>query len=872
MRHDSGEVSTSVNPAEPPRYAVGRFAFAAILLSWSVAGVCQSGAPSDLPVEADPLPGQPQVLDARPDIVVVGRRGQVDTVVDTLATLDAGAIAATGATSIDELLRTIRGVTQSGDGQEPIFLLNAQRVSGYQEIGNLPPEAIEKVEVFPEPVALQYGYPPTRRIVNFITKRRFRQLALKQAVGTSTRGGADTANAHVDFTRLQGDGRLTLSLDARHTDALLQARRRVLPDPDVPFDARGNITGTLTGGEIDPLLSALAGQFVTIVPVPSEALPGGGTALGGFVAAANQPRLFDLSPLRTLTPSNDTVHGEAVIANRIGRTLSGSLTVTADHSRERSVFGPAGATFVVPGGSRYSPFGTDVLLQRYLVEAPPLSQRTDITTLHAGTVMRGAWHGWQWDWTGTLDTQHRNGIVEKAIDTRATNTAIAAGADPFRPFDPSLLGNRLVDRTTQSTYGAGTKFVATNRPLRLPAGRVTLTATIEGEQIGTDSRTRGATPSAIAFDRSRIEGAVALDLPIASRREDVLPWVGDVSANASATIRRVGGFGDLSDSTLGATWAPFTGLQLLAQYKRSAAAPTLDQLAAPQISAPQVPLFDFGTGRSTLVTLFLGGNPALAAERRHTRSIGATVKPFAKSELRVGANYEATEIRDGIQTIYALTPAVQSALPDLFVRDGTGALVSVAFRPTNVFRERRRTLNITLAANGQLGRAKPPATPGGRPPDRPTFYGGIGPTIRFADRIELRPGMTMLDLLDGDTLSGGTTQRLAGYGYGGLNYLGNGGTFDFYCTGGATVRGGVAASTLTFSPLCKINVSATLSLQHVLPRHDWTRQLGFKLEIANVTDARQRVRDATGLIPYRYQPDLLDAVGRSVVLSLRKLF
>ncbi|SFN83323.1 TonB dependent receptor [Sphingomonas sp. OK281] len=844
------------------------------MLSWSAAGISQSGMPSGVPVKADPDPlqDQPDASNSRPDIVIVGRRGQVDTAIQPLATLDAGAISATGATSIDELLRTIRGVTQSGDGQEPIFLLNAQRVSGYQEIGNLPPEAIEKVEVFPEPVALQYGYPPTRRIVNFITKRRFRQLSLKQAAGTSTRGGAGNANAHVDYTRLRGDGRLTLSLDARHTDALLQTRRRVLPDPDVPFDARGNVTGTLAGGEIDPALSALAGQFVTIVPVPNGPLPIGMVGLGGFVADANRPRLFDLSPLHTLAPSNDTFHGEAVIANRIGRRLSGSLTLTADHSRERTVFGPASTTLLISGDNPYSPFGRDFLLQRYLVEAPPLSQRTDITTLHAGSVVRGAWRGWQWDWTGTLDTQHRNGIVAKAIDMTAANAAIAGGADPFRPLDPALLAKRLVDHTVQSTYGAGTKFVATNRPLRLPAGRVTLTATFEGEQIGTDSRTRGANPSAIAFDRSRVEGAVALDLPIASRREDVLPWVGELSANASATVRHVGGFGNLSDSTLGANWAPFAGLQLLAQLKRSAVAPTLDQLAAPQISAPQIPLFDFATGRSTLVTLFLGGNPALSAERRRTRSIGATVKPFAKSELRIGATYEATDIRDGIQTIFAITPAAQAALPELFVRDGTGALASVAFRPINVFRERQRTLNITLAASGQIGRAKPPTTPDGRPPDRPTFYGGIGPTVRFADRLELRPGAPTLDLLDGDTLSGGTAQRLAGYGYGGLSYLGNGGTFDFYCTGGATVRGSVAASTLTFAPLCKINLTGSLSIHHFLPRRDWTRHLGLKIEIANVTGARQRVRDATGLVPYRYQPDLLDPVGRAVVLSLRKLF
>lgn len=801
------------------------------------------------------------------DIVIVGERGAVVTGVEPLATFDAAAIAANGATSIGELLRTIRGVTQSADGQEPIFLLNAQRVSGYPEIGNLPPEAIEKVEVLPETVALQFGYPPTRRVVNFITKRRFRQVALKQADGTATRGGVDSSNAHVDLTRLHDDARLTLSLDARHTDALRQSRRRVAPDPDIAFDTRGNVTGTGAGGEIDPALSAIAGQIVTVAPVPDTA-----PTLAGFAAGANRLRLSDLSPFRSLAPANDTFHGEMVVADRIGGGLAGSLTLTADHSRDVTRYGPASATLFVPAGNPYSPFGRDVLLQRYLVEAPPLGQRTDTTTLQLGGVIRGVVQGWQWDLTGNLDAQRKVGVVTKAIDTGPANAAIAAGADPFRTLVPELVARRLIDRTRQTTRSGDAKLVATNRPLRVPAGRVTVTATLEAERSDADATTRGPDPYAVAFGRTRVEGAITLDVPIASEREGVLPWIGELAANGSAAVRDVQGFGTLSDTTLGLSWAPIAGLQFLAQSKRSGTAPTIDQLATPQASAPQVPLFDFATGRSTLVTLLFGGNPALLATYRTTRSIGATLKPLAKSELRISATYEATRIDAGIQTVYALTPATQAGLPDLFVRDASGALTTVAFRPTNIYRERQHNLNLTLAANGQLGQAKPPATPGGRPPDRPSFYGGIGPTIRFSDRIELRRGSAGLDLLAGDTLSGGVTPRLSGYGYGGLSYLGNGGTFDFYCTGGSRVRGAVAASTLAFAPLCKVNLTGSLSIHHFLPRQGWTRHLGFKLEIANVTDAQQRVRDGLGGVPYRYQPDLLDSIGRTITFSVRKLF
>ncbi len=86
--------------------------------------------------------------------MVTGVRGSAVTDVAPIAVLGRDAIDATGASTMAELLQAIRGSTQSADGSDPIFLLNAQRVSGYQEIGSLPPEAIEKIEILPEPAAL----------------------------------------------------------------------------------------------------------------------------------------------------------------------------------------------------------------------------------------------------------------------------------------------------------------------------------------------------------------------------------------------------------------------------------------------------------------------------------------------------------------------------------------------------------------------------------------------------------------------------------------------------------------------------------------------------------------------------------------------
>jgi hypothetical protein len=45
-----------------------------------------------------------------------------------------------------------------------------------------------------------------------------------------------------------------------------------------------------------------------------------------------------------------------------------------------------------------------------------------------------------------------------------------------------------------------------------------------------------------------------------------------------------------------------------------------------------------------------------------------------------------------------------------------------------------------------------------------------------------------------------------------------------------------------------------------------------RLEVRNLFNTKPRVRDAAGEMPFSYQPDLLDPLGRTVGFSIRKLF
>lgn len=797
---------------------------------------------------------------------MVGQRNSVVKGLDPLATLDHNTLDSIGATSMADLLRVIKPLTQSADGGDPIFLLNGQRVSSYQEIGSLPPEAIDKVEVLPEPAALRFGYPPTRRVVNFITKRNFRQIETSVAAGSTTRPGSSVAEGNFNLTRLHKDQRVTLTLQRQHTSPLLQSKRRVLPNPQVLFDSIGNITAP-TGGEIDPALSQIAGQPVTVVPVPQPEADR--STLGAYAAGANQPRLFDLGPYRTLSPRKEEWKAESVLADKIGG-LSGSLDLSAEQSTETAMSGPAAITLTVPASNPYSPFAATVLLHRYLTEAGALHTRQTTTTLHGGSTLRGAISGWLWDWTASVDRKLIGGFSENGIDLAAANAAIAAGANPFAPLDPSLLSDRLVDRAHLLTRTMNSKLVVNGMPVQLPAGPLTVTGTVEAERLTASSVTKGADPFNLQLGRTRTEAGIAVDIPLTSRTDHVLSAIGNLSLNGSINARRVSGFGSLYDSTVGVTWGPFKGVQVLFQDKHSGTAPDMEKLASPIVHVANVPVFDFATGRTEVVTVTNGGNPDLAAERKHVRSVALNVKPFLGKEIRVTTTYEDTDIRNQAGDVYALTPQLESVFPDLFVRDATGHLVSVIFQPTNFYRERQKTLNIVLNAGGPVGAKR--STRVGAGDSRPNYYAGAGPTIKFSDRLQLRSGAPELDLLSGDSVTGWKTARFSGYFFAGIGQLGNSISIDGWGDGGGRVRSPAAASDLHFSPTFQLNFHATLSVHHFLRKQAWTKHLQLKLDVEKLIHVRESVHDTNGRVPNQFQPDLLDPIGRTVKFTVRKLF
>ena len=68
-------------------------------------------------------------------------------------------------------------------------------------------------------------------------------------------------------------------------------------------------------------------------------------------------------------------------------------------------------------------------------------------------------------------------------------------------------------------------------------------------------------------------------------------------------------------------------------------------------------------------------------------------------------------------------------------------------------------------------------------------------------------------------------------------------------------------------------IEAAIAIRRdLVAKQPWLRGTSLRFEVNNIFNAHPRVRDASGNVPLNYQPDLLDPLGRTVMISFRKLF
>src|SRR5689334_2696140 len=176
------------------------------------------------PSAAQPTPSSDQA-DDEDEIVVKGKppRGSVVGDIPPQTVLHSRDVKATGATSLDELLDAIApdiGAARSSGSARPLVLLNGHRVSSYRELRDIPIEAVTRVDILPEEVALKYGYPPDQKVVNVVLQNRFKESIAQAAANTASHEGFTGGGGDLTKILLSPNQRTTLNLHAGTDDIL----------------------------------------------------------------------------------------------------------------------------------------------------------------------------------------------------------------------------------------------------------------------------------------------------------------------------------------------------------------------------------------------------------------------------------------------------------------------------------------------------------------------------------------------------------------------------------------------------------------------------------------------------------------------------
>ena len=805
----------------------------------------------DADAEGDPArePGA-----GKGEILVVGSRlmGQVEAAQPPLVTLSETDIAAYGTSSLAELLAAVAPQTGTGRGRGggfPVILINGQRIGNFREMANFPPEAIRRMEVLPEEVALRYGYSANSRVINFILKDNFASKMLRGEYNGSTHGGLGESEFQATLQRIAGAKRLNLNLYVDDTGFLTESERPVVQ----PVSLSPTVAG-------DPGQA----QYRTLLP-DSRDMGISGTYSKGF-----GPRGMDGS-------------------------ISANLSLSQNDSR--SLSGLDSFILTAPGGAA-----------RLRTLGDPLDRINRTRTIEGG----GAFNHklGEWNLALTLDAGHA--VTNSTIDRRADVSALIAAAAGTLAIDAALpaVANAGADRARNVSDRASTLLTVSGAPLRLPAGDAGATLKAGFAYTGIVSNDTRQTAGETRLRRGDASAGLNLSLPITSRKEHVLGGIGDLTLNFSAGINHLSDFGELTDWSAGLTWGPFEKLSLQASYIVNQAAPSLNDLGGPQIVSLNVPTYDFATGQSVLAAISSGGNRTLRRETQRDIKLSANWQiPFIK-DASFDGSYFRNRSSDVTAQLPLLTPAIEAAFPGRAVRDASGRLISIDRRPVTLASTSGSRIRYGFNFSGFLRKAPPggaggpmggfggfgggarqggPGGPGGF--GRPGGFGGVGPggpmnrgrwnlsiyhAIELNDRVVVAPGGPVLDLLAGDALGGALARHSVQFEGGGF-YRGFGLRMNGNWTGPARLRasGAPGTSDLRFGSTFKLNLRLFAELgqqKRLTDISPFFKGMRINLRADNIFDSRQKVSDASGATPLSYQADYLDPRGRMLGIDLRKTF
>uniref|UniRef100_UPI0025F370A3 TonB-dependent receptor n=1 Tax=uncultured Caulobacter sp. TaxID=158749 RepID=UPI0025F370A3 len=660
------------------------------------------------------------------------RRGKVEGMIEPEIELNEAEIQSFGAGSIGELLTMLTPQTTSTRGRGgggPVMLVNGRRISGFQEIQGIPPEAIEKFQVLPEEVALSYGYKADQRVVNIILKKNYNALMTQAAATVATDGGRIAPNAGANRVHINGDKRWNVDLQVSHDPYLLEKDRDIVRSPNgQPFDLVGNVSG-IGGAQLDPALSALVGGPVTFAGVPSSAMVGQAD-LSAFASSANRYNTGDLTRDRSLIAQSDKATLKGSYSMDLNKQTQLTITGNLEDSSSRSLLGLPGVTFSLPAGSPFSPFSQAVTGYRFIDAPSAMARDVDTLRTQVSTAANGRIKDWRWNITGDFDRTTTDTTTGRGLDISAFQAAVTArdpNVNPFAYISPSLYKTAAPDTAHSVSTSASAELVLNGNLFQVPAGALQTTLKIGANSKGLDSRTvRSGVSTTREITRTTESVQGSFSLPLTSTRQNVLAKIGDLSVNFNAGYDELSDLGGLTTLGGGLNWAPIKKISLIASFTDEEGAPTTNQINDPVVVTPNVSVFDFTTGQTVIISRTDGGNAALRNDNRQVQKLGVNYRPLEKVELTFNATYTRAQTRNMIASFPVITPDLEAAFPDRFTRDATGRLLAIDARPVNFASAESENIRWGFNLFRAVGKPAPMDPFGGPGPGGGRFGGGPG--------------------------------------------------------------------------------------------------------------------------------------------------
>lgn len=582
------------------------------------------------------------------EIVVRAERlkGQLDVDQPPLLELGEADIAAEGVTSIADLVTQISSQTSSargrGGGGRPIILVNGIRIGSFREFAQYPPEALARVEVFPEEVAQRFGFDPDRRVVNLILKENYSSREIELGVEAPSRGGYLVSEQEAGLLTIRNGGRINLNVEAGDTSLLTEEDRGIIQTP-----------GSVSDVTSDP-----------------------------------DPALY-----RSLVADSRTLEASANWAKAfLDSGTSVSASVQYNRSDSRSLSGLNSVLLVDPAGaSAFRTFG----------ETTPLERRAASDVFASSGSLSKSVNAFRLTSTFDASLSESENEIDRRFDTEAFKSDAAAGRLALDAPLP-VSADAGFDIASSRTLAGEWNNTLSGPVAATPAGEMLATFDfgVDWQRVETVD-TRGLQGSQLT--RRRLSTGANLVLPIASRQNDFAEALGDLSLTLNAGLDDLSDFGLLGDYSVSLNWSPVRPLDITVSYINREVAPLLAALGDPQITIFNAPVFDFVNGETVLATVIGGGNPALLAETQRDWKFSASWDLGFWVNTRITAEYIRNRSDDVTAPFPVLTDEVEAAFPGRVVRDTSGRLVSLDRRAVTFSETRADRLQLSLTTRGSFG-------------------------------------------------------------------------------------------------------------------------------------------------------------------------